>query len=206
MCCSKRSTASRISRVMQSGHISTVLPFGWSCHQVSRETGGDCTAHSGIATLQPSASALPRTSDFLVATPPKHLPHLQHLITYKSLRLVTSVVYVASDTVLVWIRPARRFLAFSRGTRAPRCLRLLAAGFAVRRDVNVMHEPSQHRVLRQGLDEALATGVVIRVRRTAHARNDPMLFQNPHVFFARVLQSAVGGRFWRCHCCCFCQC
>jgi hypothetical protein len=123
------------------------LAFGWSCHHVARETAGDCTAHSGIATLQPSASALARTSDFLVATPPKHLLHLQHLITYKSLRLVISVVYVASDMVLVWIR-RRRFLASSRGTRAPRCLRLLAAGFAVRRDVNVMYEPSQHRVLR----------------------------------------------------------
>jgi hypothetical protein len=128
MCCSKRSTASRIPRVMQSGQISTVLPFGWSCHQVSRETGGDCTAHSGIATLQPSASALARTSDFLVATPPTHLPHLQHLITYKSLRLVISVVDVAFDMVLVWMGRRRRgFLAFSRGTRAPRCLRLLAA-------------------------------------------------------------------------------
>src|SRR3974377_1058017 len=148
MCCSKRSTASRIPRVMQSGHISTVLPFGWSCHQVSRETAGVCSAPSGIATLQPSASALARTSDFLVATPPKHLPHLQHLITYKSLRLVISVVYVASDMLLVWIRPTARIPVFFSRYEAPRCLRLLAAGFAVRRDVNVMHEPSQHRVLR----------------------------------------------------------
>ena len=73
MCCSKRSTASRIPRVMQSGQISTVLPFGWSCHQVSLETEGVCTAHSGIAPLQPSASASARTLDFLIATPPKHL-------------------------------------------------------------------------------------------------------------------------------------
>src|SRR3974390_850607 len=118
MCCSKRPTASRIPRVMQSGQISTVLPFEWSCHQVSRETEGVCTAHSGIATLQPSASASARTLDFLVVTPPKHLPHLQHLITNKSLRLVISVV----PLLLTCYSSVKREMCFSPGSNVPQRL------------------------------------------------------------------------------------
>ncbi len=34
----------------------------------------------------------------------------------------------------------------------------------------------------EGLHKALATGVVVWIRRTAHARNYPVLFENTHVF------------------------
>src|SRR5215469_3316940 len=51
----------------------------------------------------------------------------------------------------------------------------------------------------QSLDEAFATGVVIRVRGPAHARNHPMLLKDGDVFFAGVLHSAIGmmDQAWR---------
>lgn len=43
----------------------------------------------------------------------------------------------------------------------------------------------------QRLHEAFAAGIVIRVRRTTHARNHPTLLEEVHVFCTGVLPSAV---------------
>jgi len=44
----------------------------------------------------------------------------------------------------------------------------------------------------QRLDEAFATGVVVRVGRPAHAGDHLMVEQNPHVFARSVLHAAIG--------------
>jgi len=44
----------------------------------------------------------------------------------------------------------------------------------------------------QSLEEALAAGIVVRVRRAAHARDRPVLGQDSHVVIGSILHSAVG--------------
>src|SRR6476661_10276813 len=44
----------------------------------------------------------------------------------------------------------------------------------------------------QCLHEAFATRIVVRVRRTAHTRNDAALVQRRHIFRARILKPSIG--------------
>jgi hypothetical protein len=44
----------------------------------------------------------------------------------------------------------------------------------------------------QSLHETFAAGVVVRIRRAAHARNHPMPFENGDIAFAGILHAAIG--------------
>ena len=44
----------------------------------------------------------------------------------------------------------------------------------------------------QGFQEALTAGIVVRICRTAHARNHPLSFKHGDIVFAGILHAAIG--------------